>query len=270
MKINHVLPWVATLLSLSACSQSGNVALKTVDLSTSQVGAETYINMDAVIAMGSLKFPMVEIPVVNPTNMQILGQMSLSNLPDGTNRLMVSIDYNAATNGHLDPKLGLTLPNQRELPLSLGIDPGTAMIGIPILDHSRIYIGGDLNKNIYIGAAIAVSSFDSVLGQIPFPLNIFYGFPFSNQISGYAGLFTGTQAGQNGVGIFVKKIAAPATPVPGLASGKMMLRNLAQVVPVVTTTNPTPTGGEELGNVGYKTLFKLDRMLKKRATIRVH
>ena len=262
MKINQTLLGIGMLLSLSACSQNGAVSLKNVDLSTSQVGAETYVNMEAIIAMGSLKFPTVEVPVFNPTNMQSLGQLSLQNLPDGTNRLAISIDYNAAT--HLDPTLGNTLPNQRELPLALGIDSSTTMIGIPILDHSRIYIGGDLNKNIYIGAAIAVSSFDGLLSQIPFPLNIFYGFPFSNQVSGYAGLFTGTQAGQNGLGIFVKKTAAPAP-----ATGKVMMRNLAQVAPV-TPTAPIPTGGEELSNVGFKNLIKMDRMLKKNATIRIH
>ena len=145
------------------------------------------------------------------------------------------------------------------------------MIGIPILDHSRIYIGGDINKTLFVGAAIAVSSFDNLLSQIPFPLNIFYGFPFSNQVSGYAGLFTGTQAGQNGVGIFVKKTLPPvSTTTPPLAVGKVMLRNLAQAKPAPTVSTPTPTGGEELRHVGYRTLFKLDRMLKKNATIRVH
>ena len=261
MKFNLLLPSVAVLISMSACSQNGNVSLKGVDLSTSEVGSETYVNMEAIVAMGNLKLPSTEVPILNPTNQQVLGQMSLEALTDGTNRLSVSIDYQAATK--LDPSLGATLPNQRELPTQLGLTSDTKMIGIPILQQSRIYIGGDLEKNLYIGAAIAVPAFDTVLDQVPLPLNIFFAFPFSTEVTGYAGLFTGPQKGQNGLGVFVKKIA-PTTPVTPAA--KSMNRSLASVE---TGQIVAPTGGEELSKLDTFTIIKLDRLLKKKATLKI-
>jgi hypothetical protein len=265
MKFYTILPCAAALISLTACSQSGSVALKGVDVSTSVVGTDTYITMDATVSMGSLKFPNVEVPIINPKGLQVLGQMALQSLSDGTNKLTVSIDYEAAT--RLDPTLGNSLPNLRELPLQLGIPAGTSIIGIPILQNSRIYVGGDSQKNLYIGAAIAIPAFDTILSQVPLPLNIFFNYPFSTDITGYAGLFTGTQAGENGIGVFVKR-SAPTTTTP--ATAKIMMRSLAQVTTTAkVTTLVTPTGGEELKNLDNYSLYKLDRLLKKKATLRI-
>ena len=263
MSIKLFFPCTAALISLTACSHSANVSLKGVDLSTSEVGSETYVNMEAIISMGNLKFPNIEVPVINPANMQVLGQMALQRLADGTNRLNVSIDYEAATK--LDPGLGATLPNQRELPLQLGIPSGTSLIGIPVLESSRIYVGGDLQKNLYIGAAIAIPAFDTVLSQVPIPLNIFFAFPFSSEVSGYAGLFTGTQKGENGIGVFVKKLAPINSP-----AAKSMARSLASINGAAKTkAQVTPHGGEELSQMDNFTLFKLDRLLKKKAVLKI-
>ena len=268
MKTKIALLNVAALLVLSACSPNGSVSLKGVDLSTSQVGSDTYVNMEAIIAMGSLKFPSMEVPVVNPKNMQVLGSMSLSSLADGTNRMYVSIDYEAATK--LDPTSGSTLPNQRELPLLMGMTSDTTMIGIPILEKSRIYIGGDLKKDLYVGAAITIPAFDTALNQVPFPLNVFFGFPFSNQVSGYAGLFTGPQKGENGIAVFVKKTA----PTPSIPTPSLMGRTLASVKTNSTPDAPpagvvSPTGGEEMSKMSNTNMFRLARLLKRNATIKV-
>jgi hypothetical protein len=262
MKFNLLLSCTAALVSLTACSQNGSVSLKGVDLSTSAVGSETYVNMEAIISMGSLKFPEMEIPVLNPKDRTVLGSMALSSLADGTNRLSVSIDYSAAT--QLDPTLGTSLPNGRELPLLLGVPAGTSIVGIPILTNSRIYIGGNSNSTLYVGAAIAISAFDSALSSVSLPLNIFFGYPFSTQTQGYAGLFTGPTAGTNGIGVFVKQTKVAATP-----TAKAQFRTLASVETAGKFETASPTGGEEITELSNISLFKLDRLMKKHRTLKI-
>lgn len=257
MKFNLCI--FSTLLFLSACSPNGKLSLKGVDVGTSTVGSDTYVNMEAIIVMGNLKLPNIEVPILNPSNLHSLGQMALQHLDDGSNRILVSIDYDEAT--RLDPALGKSLPNQRELPSQLGIGK-TTIVGIPILDQSRVYVGGDLKKDLFIGAAIAIPALDSVLNQVPVPLNIFFNFPFSTQVLGEAGIFTGTQKGQNGLAVFVKRTAP--TPADSKVSA---MRSLASVS--IEDTTSLPTGGEELKKMNTITLFKLDRLLNKHATVRV-
>ena len=245
MKFELVVPFILMLATLSACGPRQSLSLNSSDLSTSQVGTETYLNMDANVSVGSLKFPTVEVPVYNPTNSQLLGKLLLENLVDGTNHIFVSVDFTAAM--RLDPLLGRTLPNQRELPTILGMDSTAAIIGIPVLNYGRIYLGTDAKKNLYMGAAIAVAEFDQILTQLPFPLNVFYGFPFTSQLTGYAGLFTGTQTGQNGIGIFMKKSEIP-----------------------VPLTNRFITGGEELYKIDQATLIDLNQLFQSKEPITIH
>ncbi len=256
MKLLQLASVLGTLTILSACSPNGNVSLKAVDISTSQINSVTYVNLDAIVTLGSLKFPNIEVPLLNPNTMHNIGQMALQQMDDGTNRLSVSVDYNEAT--HLDPSLGKTLPNGRELPIQLS-QTGQSMIGISVLEQSKIYIGGDLNREIVVGAAIAIPAFDGVMSQVPIPLNLFYSFPFSTEVSGVAGLFSGPSRGQNGVGIFAKEsILAPHL------SKSMNFDNSAG-----TSTVAAIPVGADLNQIDPLTLFRLDRILKKNATLKV-
>jgi hypothetical protein len=256
MKLIQIASLLVTLTVLSACSPNGNVSLKAVDISTSQINSVTYVNLDAIVTLGSLKFPNIEVPLLNPNTMHSIGQMALQQMDDGTNRLSVSIDYNEAT--HLDPSLGKTLPNGRELPIQLS-HAGQSMIGISVLEQSKIYVGGDLNREIIVGAAIAIPAFDGVMSQVPIPLNLFYSFPFSTEVSGVAGLFSGPSKGHNGVGIFAKK----SVPSPHLAK-TMTLANSAGI----QSAGAIPVGAD-VNQIDPLTLFRLDRILKKKATLKV-
>ena len=255
---NKILAALILGLTATACSPAGNLSVKGVDLNTSQVGNATYLNMEAIVMMGNLKFPNVEVPIINPKTLQSFGQMSLQSLNDGTNRLTVSVDYEQAT--HLDPSLGTALPNQRELPLSLNIGK-TTMVGIPVMQQSRIYIGGDSQSDLFIGAAISIPAFDTVLSQVPYPLNIFFNFPFSPEISSVAGLFSGPAKGQNGIAVFVKK--AHLTPSLHMLQ-KSMARSAANVE--VATI---PQGGEELHHLNTMTLIRLDHLFNRHGTLKV-
>ncbi len=230
-------------LSLSACGASQKVSVKNLDLSTSDVGGVTYLNMSAIVNLGNLQFPNIEVPILNPTRLsESFGQMSLQHLPDGNNQLTVAVNYQEATK--LNPSLGGTLPNGRELPTSLGVG-NAVLVGIPVINQSRVYVGGELNKDIFVGAAIAIPAFDSAFRSIPFPLNIFLPYTFSPQISGAGGLFSSTQAGGNGIAVFVKRslLPTPAQPQPAL-----------------------PT---EAAHVNNAALQRLNTLFNKKATLRV-
>ena|GEM_PF-3279359 len=238
------LQFCLAAFALTACGPAPDLSLKGVDVSTSQVGADTDVSLEAIVSLGSLQFPDVEFPVVNPKTFEPLGELDLQHLSDGTNRISISVDYSQAT--QLDPSLGKTLPNGREIPLALGAQDAT-LVGIPALENSRIYVGGDLKSDLFVGVAIAISAFDSALNQVPLPLNIFFSQPFSSELTGIAGLFTGTEKGQNGIAVFAKRSAPQAQQ-----------EESTQVA-----------SDNELEKLDSVTMFRLNRLFHKRATLRI-
>jgi hypothetical protein len=250
-------------VSITACGPTDKLTMKGVDISTREVGGSTYISMEAIVLMGNLQFPNIEVPVMNPSTLQSFGQMALQHLDDGSNRISVMIDYTEATK--LDPALGKTLPNGREVPTLLGAQ-NAGLIGIPVLDQSRVYVGGQLKKELFIGAAIAVPAFDSVVSRVPIPLNLFFNFPFSAEVTGVGGLFTGPSKGQNGIAIFVKKSITP--------TGEPAYRILASVdgkqIPTTEMASvQTSDSSNEIQKMDRITLFRLNRLLNKHAIVRV-
>ena len=241
---------------ISACGGKGKLELTAVDVSTSQVNQKTYLNFVANVKIGKLRFPNIEVPILNPATMTSFGQLALARLSDGTNKLYVSVDFETAS--HLDPSLGYSLPNGREIPLILG-SQNTALIGIPVLQNSRIYVGGDIKKDLFIGAAISIPAFDNILNQVAIPLNIFTGFPFSPTVTGVAGLFTSPGPGQNGLALFVKKSAnAPAAAM--LAVG----RETTSQTSVADGNIPT-----EMSELDNSTLHRLNHFMNRSLVLKV-
>jgi hypothetical protein len=230
-------------LSLSACSPKDTVKLKGVDLGTHESGGRTFVDLEAIILMGRLHFPAIEVPIHHPDSMQNLGSVLLQPLDDGSNRLFVSVDFEAAST--INPVLGQTLPNGRELPRAL--NPESArMIGIPILQGSRIYVGGTLKSNLIAGAAFGVPALDAVTQSIPVPLNLFFSYPFSPEVSGVAGLYSSPVRGQNGIGVFAKKtLSIQASVLAG---------------------NELP---DDAAKMTTASLIKLDRLLSRNGTLKI-
>lgn len=251
-------------LVMSACGKPAELKLSAVDMSTTQVDQRTYLNFEAQVTIGGLKFPNAELPILNPVTMTNFGQLALLHQADGTNKLMVSIDFETAT--RLNSNLGYSLPNGREIPLVLGAQNAT-LVGIPIKKSSRIYVGGDLSKEAFLGVALTISSFDSALNQVSIPLNIFSAFPFSNSVTGVGGLFTSPNAGQNGLAVFVKKSVQSnqSDSVSVLATSRSSTGRVRQAA-VATGPRSNPTELEELD---YNTLYRLNNMFNKRATIKI-
>lgn len=265
-----------TALALSACGPTEKLTLKGVDVSTSETADhKTYVNLEAIIAMGNLKFPNMELPVYHPETKLPMGHMTLQGLNDGSNRVVISVDYEQATK--LNADLGKTLPNGREIPGVLGAE-NAILVGIPAIEQSRIYIGGDLKKDLFIGVAVAIPAFDSVLADVPIPLNIFYNYPFSPEVTGVAGLFTGPIKGQNGVAVFAKRSVIEPTPTPAGLMNRMLAsfteKTATPTTPSAASTEQkseaaAATAQTEINKMSRVTLFRLDRLLKKHAIVKV-
>jgi hypothetical protein len=247
-------------LMISACGNNKeNLNLSGLDIRTSSLNQVTYLNMEAFVKVGKMKFPNVEIPIINPQSMKSFGQLSLFRTADEQNKIAISVDLSSSTK--LDPTLGFSLPNFREIPLALGATD-VALIGIPILQHSRIYVGGDMKKDLYLGAAIVIPALDPVLNQVQIPLNVFTSFPLTSKIMGVGGLFTSPMPDQNGLAVFVKRSAN------GAVQGSAVQKQLAYSrVADGTLMNEEPVS--EIQQMDERTLKRLNRHLNRSTTIRI-
>lgn len=189
-------------VTLSGCAKIN--ILKSLDVSvaeqnTGSSAGEQYITMTAKLDLGNAVFGELQIPVLDPQSGLIVGQLGLSTAPDGMQN--VSLGVNASVVLHADRTLGSTLPNGRELPASLGASAGE-ILGFPILRHSRVYIGGDLQNRAFIGVALAVNALDDITNNVGASANVFFGQQFSPQVYGIAGLYGSPVPNRSGVAIF--------------------------------------------------------------------
>ncbi len=209
----------ANALSLSACSDNSQF-LKSMSLSVSEQNSESYIKLAAEVDLGNVLIDGVQIPVYDPHTQVEIGQVSLGAGPNG--KELITLALNASSILHADPRLGSTLPNGRLLPSSVGIASGE-MLAIPVLEHSRVYIGGDLKTSIVVGVALALQSLDSVTGSAGLNANIFFSQIFNPNLSGTAGIYASGTAHQNGIAVFGKytaPVTAPVVPVPSQLAQK--------------------------------------------------
>ncbi len=206
---------VATLLAMttvfSACSgkNSGSQFLKDMDVSISQIGPDSYINLKASVDLGSVQFDSASISVVDPQTGNPVGSVSFS---DSNGTGVIGLQVNADLLTHGDATLGSTLPNGSPLPLLLNLTPGESL-GVNAGSSTRIYLGGDLKTKILAGVAVAIPGLSSATSGISFPANVFFSVPFGTSITGVAGLYTSPTAQDNGVAVFGEYVVPAPAPV---------------------------------------------------------
>ncbi len=188
------------ILFVSACNFNQDLSIRGVDLHTHEEEGSTYVNLETIVSLGNLKLPNSTIPIQNLEQRKI-GETTVQHLEDGTSRIAVSINYEEVNK--MDTELGKTLPNGREVPSLLENNP--SVVGIPVLQNSRIYISSHQKDDLYAGIALNIPAFDHILTRMSAPLNLLMPFPFSEEVMGTAGIYSGPQNGQNGLAIFVKK-----------------------------------------------------------------
>jgi hypothetical protein len=240
--------------TLSACS--GSQFLKSMDLSVTEQNSNSFINLSTEVAMGNISLAQATITIQDPNDpTKELGSIGMDTAADGNQTFTLSLDATTILKG--DPTLGSTLPNGRALPTAVG---GT-MLGLPVLNDSRVYVGGDLKSTILVGFALTISAFDSlgVIGNS----NIFFADAFNTSLSGVAGIFSGTTAGTSGLAVFAKYTApvTASTPAPvATASVRELSLSSAQVATIsvsgkVVGNKPNTVINEGASQGGEQTVY---------------
>ena len=184
--------------TLTACSKKN--LFGSLDLGITRSGSETVLRLASTVNLGNMSLASLEIPITAPGSNLRLGTVSLGAAPDGTQQ--IAIDLNATAFLHADPIAGSALPNGRALPSAINAGPGGTLLALPILNSSRVYLGGDLKTRVILGVALTLPALDPVTANLPVGANAFFKHSFSSLISGVAGVFSSPQARQSGIAVF--------------------------------------------------------------------
>lgn len=202
--------------ALTACSgsNSGTQFLKSLNMSITQSGNASYVNLTANVDLGSVQFNAVSIGVVDPKTGNPVGSVTFGDT-NGVGQIGVSVNADLFTHG--DASIGNSLPNGSPLPTLLNLTPGQSL-GIDLSGGTRIYVGGDLKSKVFLGVAVAIPGLNSATSGISFPANIFFSVPFGTTTTGVAGLYTSPTAADNGVAVFGEYVPAVTPPLAAPAT----------------------------------------------------
>ncbi len=248
----RVLAFTVCIPLLGCGSGQNQVQFLGAELSTRTQDQETWASLETIVKIGETRLPELLIPVVHPQTRLVLGELQTYPLADGTNSIAISVSLNQVAK--LDSSLGLTLPNGREIPRSLGAEAGS-LVGIPILERSRIYVGGGTKKDLFLGVALSIDQLDSVLGANPLALNAFFPVQFSPELSGLYGLFTAPRAsnGSSGIAFFARR--------SNLQKPTESLR--------VSTIDESTEGRAEIQKLSRYRQLRLNRFLRQKTELRL-
>ena len=232
--------YFSTLVFCSQLAACGNTPqfLRTMDLSITDQNSQNFINLSAEVNLGNAALASLTIPVYDPTNNLEIGQVTFGQAADGNEQITISVDASSLMHG--DPTLGQTLPNGLPIPSSLGVPSGT-LLAIPILNSSRIYVGGDLKTSVVLGAAFGIPGLDSVMAEIGMAGNIFFSQNFTTDFFGMAGIYASPTTSENGIAVF-GRYTIPAIPAPSAtpAAAELKMANFrsAEKIQVANTSVP--------------------------------
>ncbi len=195
-----------------ACGNQTPQFLRSVDVSVTEQNSENFINLSAEVNLGNATLGSLSIPVYNPRNQQQLGLVTFGDAGDGNQKITVSLDATSVLSA--DPTLGQTLPNGLPIPPSLGVAQGS-LLAYPILNDSRVYVGGDLRTSVVIGAAFTIPGLN--ISGVGIGGNLFFSQNFSPSLFGMAGVYLSPGSNSSGIAVF-GKYTIPATPAATPAS----------------------------------------------------
>lgn len=230
-----------------ACSNVGNNIVKNAQIDTYANSGEQFAELSVDVNLFGMTLPAVSFPIKNPTNSSLtLGQVSLNNstFPGATSDvgLMINLSQLAGLPAGMSVPY---LPNGMPIPVS-GVDP-SRLITFNVGSTGRMYL--DLNTpagTAIWGIALPIQQFDSI-GSTLSGINVFPKFQLDNGISGVAGVFTGSGAGQNGLALFVDASALLHKNTMSFSPMSMLAKPT-----FVSYSNATAAQERQLLNMLYK------------------
>jgi hypothetical protein len=174
-------------LIVSACGKRPQVVTG-IQVQTSTLNQDVLLSLKADLNLGNMTFPAVTLPVLHPKGQTQIGSVQLMPVLGGKNQIKISLNVSAVSDLQAEQSY---LPNGQLVPL-IANNP---TITIPLGAGANIYLtlGADA---VALGVAVPIKQFDGI-GSAVGSINLFPVFSI-DKVIGAAGIFTGSQAGQNG------------------------------------------------------------------------
>jgi hypothetical protein len=195
--------YLLTLLALSSllvsCGKNPNLNfVKTVELKTFQKDNQAYGQVRTNLDTGSIQLPGISLPITDPRNPIInYGNLGIVLNLNGTTDIVIDVNLSAVAQLPGGPA---TLPNGTALPVG-GLN-GVDVIELAV-DRTGAKVYFAFGSNVVLaGTAIPIREFNGI-GQYIGGANLFTAFQAGSSVRGIAGIFTGKNEGQNGIGFFV-------------------------------------------------------------------
>ncbi len=174
-------------LVVSACGKRPQVVTG-IQVQTSTLNQDVLLSLKADLNLGNMTFPAVTLPVLHPKGQTQIGSVQLMPVLGGKNQIKISLNVSAVSDLQATQSY---LPNGQIVPL-IANNP---TITIPLGAGANIYLtlGADA---VALGVAVPIKQFDGI-GSAVGSINLFPVFSI-DKVIGAAGIFTGSQVGQNG------------------------------------------------------------------------
>lgn len=193
--MKHSLVRFVTLVMLSlfavSCGSGPSNVLNGIKVSSQTINDDVWMSFAADINLGAMSFASISVPVLHPRGQTPIGQLELTSGLGGVNQLKISVNVSELADVQTAQAV---LPNGNMIPLIANNQTITVKIG----NGARVYLTIS-EKVTAIGVAVPIAAFDSIGRNLP-GLN-FFPIVNSGDIVGTAGVFTGLNAGQNGIAV---------------------------------------------------------------------
>lgn len=193
--MKHLFVRLVTLVMLAsfavACGNAPSNVLTGVKVETETRDNDVWMSFAADLNLGAMQFASISVPVLHPHGQTPIGQLELTSVLGGANQLKISVNVSelAGVNTTM-----ASLPNGNMIPLIAN----NQVIAVNIGNGARVYLALS-EKVTAIGVAVPISAFDSIGQSLP-GLN-FFPVVSTGDVIGTAGIFTGSQPGQNGIAV---------------------------------------------------------------------
>jgi hypothetical protein len=175
---------------VSACGNRPQVVTG-VQVQSSTVNQDVILALSADLDLGAMSFPAVTLPILHPRGQTPIGSVELLPVLGGKNQIKISVNVSSLADIQA---VQASLPNGNAVPL-IANNP---TITIPLGAGAELYLTVGANA-VALGVAVPIKTFDGI-GSAVGAINLFPMFNI-DKVVGAAGIFTGSQAGQNGFAI---------------------------------------------------------------------
>jgi hypothetical protein len=174
-----------------SCGNAPSNVLTGVKVATENRNGDVWMSFAADMNLGAMQFASISVPVLHPRGQTPIGQLELTSGLAGVNQLKISVNVTELADVQTTTA---TLPNGNMIPLIAN----NQVIAVNIGNGAKVYLAIS-EKVTAIGVAVPISAFDSIGRTLP-GLN-FFPVVASGDVIGTAGIFTGLNAGQNGIAV---------------------------------------------------------------------